>query len=89
MYVSALTTACTLTKVRQTVLVPQPSEDPEDPLNWSWWKKHAVLLTTSILAGNGDFSLCIGFPAILPQAIHWNKSYNEMNFTTNLAVIMV
>ncbi|KAI7162484.1 MFS general substrate transporter [Hortaea werneckii] len=30
-----------------TILVPQPSEDPNDPLNWPWWKKHAVLLTIS------------------------------------------
>ncbi|KAI7347544.1 MFS general substrate transporter [Hortaea werneckii] len=30
-----------------TVLVPQPSENPNDPLNWPWWKKHAVLLTIS------------------------------------------
>ena len=25
------------------VLAPQPSEDPNDPLNWSWAKKHLVL----------------------------------------------
>ncbi|KAI7198369.1 MFS general substrate transporter [Hortaea werneckii] len=30
-----------------TILVPQPSENPNDPLNWPWWKKHAVLLTIS------------------------------------------
>jgi hypothetical protein len=27
------------------VLIPQPSEDPEDPLNWTEWKKHLVLFT--------------------------------------------
>ncbi|KAF2665827.1 MFS general substrate transporter [Microthyrium microscopicum] len=26
------------------VLIPQPSDDPSDPLNWSWTKKHSVLL---------------------------------------------
>ncbi|KAI7543216.1 MFS general substrate transporter [Hortaea werneckii] len=30
-----------------TILVPQPSENLNDPLNWPWWKKHAVLLTIS------------------------------------------
>ncbi|KAI6808619.1 MFS general substrate transporter [Hortaea werneckii] len=30
-----------------TILVPQPSENPNDPLNWPWWKKHAILLTIS------------------------------------------
>jgi hypothetical protein len=28
-----------------TVLIPQPSDDPADPLNWSWGKKHMVFLT--------------------------------------------
>lgn len=23
-----------------TILIPQPSDDPDDPLNWSWTKKH-------------------------------------------------
>jgi len=27
------------------VLIPQPSDDPRDPLNWSWLKKHAVFLS--------------------------------------------
>jgi hypothetical protein len=26
------------------ILAPQPSEDPNDPLNWSWWKKHMILV---------------------------------------------
>jgi hypothetical protein len=26
------------------ILVPQPSDDPSDPLNWSWLKKHTVFL---------------------------------------------
>jgi len=27
-----------------SVLSPQPSTSPDDPLNWSWMKKHAVML---------------------------------------------
>ncbi|KAI1610620.1 major facilitator superfamily domain-containing protein [Exophiala viscosa] len=30
-------------KAANLVLAPQPSEDPNDPLNWSSWKKHMVL----------------------------------------------
>lgn len=29
-----------LAKDGKTVLIPQPSDDPNDPLNWSWKKKH-------------------------------------------------
>ena len=32
-----------------TVLVPQPSDDPNEPLNWSWGKK-LVILSPLILA---------------------------------------
>lgn len=32
-----------------TVLLPQPSDSPNDPLNWTWTKKHLVLL--SLLPG--------------------------------------
>lgn len=26
------------------VLVPQPSDDPQDPLNWSFTKKHVAMI---------------------------------------------
>ena len=29
-------------KNEHIVLVPQPSNDPNDPLNWPKWKKHMV-----------------------------------------------
>ncbi|CAK7217993.1 hypothetical protein SBRCBS47491_003355 [Sporothrix bragantina] len=32
------------------VLMPQPSDDPADPLNWSWFQKHAAMFTISYLA---------------------------------------
>jgi len=32
-----------LAKDGKTILIPQPTEDPEDPLNWSWRKKHVRL----------------------------------------------
>lgn len=32
-----------LAKDGRTVLIPQPSDDPDDPLNWSFTKKHMVL----------------------------------------------
>ena len=42
-------------KDEHIVLVPQPSDDPNDPLNWSRWKKHLVSYncTTLLLLRNG------------------------------------
>ena len=31
-------------------LIPQPSEDPSDPLNWPQWLKIAILIQVSTLA---------------------------------------
>lgn len=31
-----------LGKNAHIILVPQPSDDPNDPLNWPQWKKHMV-----------------------------------------------
>ena len=31
-----------------TILIPQPTDDPRDPLNWRPWKKWAVLLSISV-----------------------------------------
>ena len=33
-----------LAKDGVTVLIPQPSDDPDDPLNWSWVQKHSALV---------------------------------------------
>lgn len=51
--------------------VPQPSASPEDPLNWSWWKKHAVLL--ALLPGCllSDWTLTWGTTLFELQAPEW------------------
>ena len=30
------------------VLSPQPSEDPNDPLNWAMWKKELIIVILSL-----------------------------------------
>lgn len=32
------------------VLIPQPKDDPNDPLNWPRWKKHMAFIAVSIFA---------------------------------------
>ena len=44
----------------KTILIPQPSDDPADPLNWSWGKKHLVLLTLFLPALFTDFGMTWG-----------------------------
>lgn len=52
----------------RTVLIPQPSDDPQDPLNWPSWKKTMVLYIVSLTAFTGDYGSAIGGITLLPQA---------------------
>jgi hypothetical protein len=73
----------------QTVLVPQPSDDPEDPLNWSWRKKHITLFIVALSAFCGDFGSGAGIPCIVLQGVEWNMTPNQVNYAGNLNVIML
>lgn len=53
----------------KTVLIPQPSSDPNDPLNWSPIKKHITLTVISIVAFMPDFGSAMGIITLLPQAM--------------------
>ncbi len=52
--------ALKMTHDGRTVLTPQPSSDPNDPLNWSQWKKTVVLLVVSATAFLADFGSSMG-----------------------------
>ena len=50
------------------VLVPQPSDDPRDPLNWSpFWKTSAISLSTAVsfIQGFGPLALAPMFPQLM------------------------
>lgn len=54
----------------KTVLIPQPSSDPNDPLNWSPLKKHVVLLVIAVVAFLPNFGSAMGIVTLLPQAVY-------------------
>ncbi|KZS96641.1 MFS general substrate transporter [Sistotremastrum niveocremeum HHB9708] len=53
------------------VLVPQPSDDPNDPLNWPQWKKHMVVYGTVICGALGPLVSAdlVGIAAELDRSI--------------------
>ncbi|KAN0107659.1 Major facilitator superfamily domain containing protein [Russula decolorans] len=60
------------------VLWPQPSDDPEDPQNWSEWHK-TVQLTVVILASIvADFDSGIGIAALFALAKQYNTTTSEI-----------
>ncbi|KAH6633322.1 MFS transporter-like protein [Boeremia exigua] len=54
--------------IHREVLVPQPSDDPHDPLNWSiWWKTGCITSTAFVVftQGFGPLALAPMFPALM------------------------
>lgn len=52
------------------VLVPQPSADPHDPLNWNWKYKTAAIIastTVSFTQGFGPLALAPSFGAYIKE----------------------
>ena len=54
----------------KTVLIPQPSSDPNDPLNWSPLKKHLTLMVITMVSFLPDFASSMGVVTLLPQAVY-------------------
>ncbi|KAK7409178.1 hypothetical protein QQX98_008671 [Neonectria punicea] len=78
-----------LAKDGHTVLLPQPTDDPADPLNWPSWKKHAILLTIAWGAFCADFTSAAGSATIILQATEWHESINTINETNSINVLMM
>lgn len=51
------------------VLVPQPSDDPVDPLNWSPAKKAITLAIVAYIAFLPDYTAGVGIVTLIPQAM--------------------
>ncbi|KAK5053689.1 hypothetical protein LTR84_001650 [Exophiala bonariae] len=70
------------------VLVPQPSDDPNDPLNWPRWRKEMFIV--SAIWG----VTCVGAigpllaPAYVQLAETWNVSLQQFSSGTNGALIV-
>ncbi|KIM85604.1 hypothetical protein PILCRDRAFT_65721 [Piloderma croceum F 1598] len=64
-------------------LIPQPSDDPADPLNWS---NGAVLLQASILAFMGPFGHSLINPAYVTLAASFHITPQQASYTTTIAI---
>lgn len=61
------------TDAADLVLVPQPSDDPRDPLNWSpFWKSTTIFCATAL-----SFSLNLGPLALAPMFEHYIVEYDR------------
>ena len=49
-------------------LHPQPTVDPNDPLNWPQRRKNLILLVVSATAFIADYGSAVGSVTLIPQA---------------------
>lgn len=73
----------------RTRLIPQPSDDPDDPLNWSWRKKHTVLFVISLASFLPDYGSATGAVTLIPQAAQWGMTPDEVNHSQAGNVFML
>nr|GAT57741.1 MFS general substrate transporter [Mycena chlorophos] len=67
-------------------LIPQPSNDPSDPLNWPQFLKIAILLQVSWLAGLGPLNQAMINPAFVPLAAHFHVTTVVASYQTTVAI---
>lgn len=71
------------------VLVPQPSNDPSDPLNWPQWKKEMIILLVSGAALMATVVYCSILPATLILAGVFDQSITEVSNSTGSHVMAI
>lgn len=79
----------TFMRQNQIILLPQPSDSESDPLNWSWSKKHLILLTVAWSAFCADFTSAAGSAPIILQSIEFHESISTVNETNSMNVLMM
>lgn len=52
----------------KTVLIPQPSDSLNDPLNWSSFRKHLILFIVSLTAFLPDYGSATGAVTLIQQS---------------------
>lgn len=69
-----------------TLLIPQPTKDPNDPMNWSRIKKHIILFVISAIAFLPDYGSSLGAVTLIPQSKQWHlpEAIVQHNLVGNL-----
>ncbi|KAK5043496.1 hypothetical protein LTR84_011938 [Exophiala bonariae] len=73
----------------RTILAPQPSDDPEDTLNWPNRKKWAILAVVAYCAAMPDMQAGFGIPLVVPQSVYWNISIQDSGRSMSGNVFMI
>lgn len=76
-------------KYSHVILVPQPSDSPNDPLNWPLWKKDMILLILSFTAAVvGAYGPMLG-PGFVPVSKELGISINTLSQSTAWLILTI
>ncbi|KAJ5096635.1 hypothetical protein N7456_007356 [Penicillium angulare] len=78
-----------VTADQNVVLVPQPSDDPQDPLNWNFGKKHAVLAIVIACSFLPDYGSVTGAATLTLQAEEYKIAPDVVNHSQSGNQFMV
>ncbi|EGO03525.1 hypothetical protein SERLA73DRAFT_83573 [Serpula lacrymans var. lacrymans S7.3] len=72
------------------VLWPQPTDDPNDPQNWSDRRKAVQLIVITLASFIPDFDSGIGIAALFPLSVQFNTTTGVINnLTSNWSVFLL
>ncbi|ORY18116.1 major facilitator superfamily domain-containing protein [Clohesyomyces aquaticus] len=76
-------------KYSHIILVPQPTDDPNDPLNWPLWKKDMILCIVGFSAAVvGAYGPMLG-PGFIPIAKELNISISTLAHSTAWLILTI
>ncbi|KAH0580132.1 hypothetical protein H2248_002938 [Termitomyces sp. 'cryptogamus'] len=79
-----------LTKDGTKVLWPQPTDSPDDPQNWSDWRKTGQLIIITLAAIVPDFDSGIGTAALFELAKQYDTTTGVINdLTSNWSIFLL
>lgn len=79
-----------LTKSGKYVLWPQPTDDPNDPQNWSDGKKSLMLFIATLAAFVPDFCSGVGVATLFKLALQFDTSIAHINnLTSNWSIFLL
>lgn len=68
------------------VLVPQPSDDPADPLNWPMWRKVVVLSIVSLASFIGIAQSLANQSGFFVQGAVYHKTAVQLSYSVSTAI---
>ncbi|KAF2184138.1 MFS general substrate transporter [Zopfia rhizophila CBS 207.26] len=76
-------------KYSHIILVPQPTDDPNDPLNWPTWKKDMILCIVGLSAAVvGAYGPMLG-PGFIPISAELGISINTLSQSTAWLILTI